>query len=144
MTQPIAGRPAHSGHHVQSIFAIVGGFLLVIALSVGTDSVFRYFEIFPPLGMPMFDPGLNLLALSYRVGYVVFGGLFTAVAAPDTPMRHVWTLAILEFMIAGIAAFGTLVATDVGPAWYPLAQAAMAIPGTWLGGAIHRALAGKR
>jgi hypothetical protein len=37
-----------------------------------------------------YDPGFNLLALSYRILYTVIGGYITASLAPHSAMRHVF------------------------------------------------------
>jgi hypothetical protein len=42
------------------------GFMTVVVLSLGTDQVLHVVQVYPPWGQPMYDPWLNLLALSYR------------------------------------------------------------------------------
>jgi hypothetical protein len=118
----------------RSIVAVLAGFLTVVVLSLATDQLFHVLEVYPPWGQPMFGPGLNLLALSYRIVYTILGGFVTAHMAPWAPMRHVTILAVIGLM-AGIA--GAIVAitqADLGPSWYPIAIAVTAYPCTWLGG----------
>jgi hypothetical protein len=48
-------------------------------------------NVYPPWGEPMHDPGLNLLALSYRIVYTIVGGDLTAThlaLAKDTPISR--------------------------------------------------------
>ena len=73
----------------RSIVAVFLGFVAVVVLSLGTDQVFHMLRIYPPWNQPMREPGLNLLALSYRIIYTVVGGFITARLAPRNPMRHV-------------------------------------------------------
>ena len=81
----------------------------------------------------MREPGLNLLALFYRVVYSVLGGYITARLAPDHPMRHVFVLAAIGFVLSLAGVFATW-NLDLGPRWYPIALAVTAFPCTWLGG----------
>jgi hypothetical protein len=92
----------------------------------------------------MREPGLNALALSYRLGYTVIGGYVTARLAPHSPMRHVVVLGVIGFLMASVGAI-VAIRMDLGPAWYPVALAVTALPCTWLGGKLHtRAATGSR
>jgi hypothetical protein len=85
----------------------------------------------------MWDPVLNLLALSYRLLYTIAGGYITARLAPRSPMRHVAVVGILG-SIAGIAGAITAISlANLGPNWYPIALAVTAFPCVWLGGVLH-------
>ena len=55
----------------RSIGAIILGFVAVAVLSLGTDEVLHLLNVYPPWGEPMYDPRLNLLALSYRIVYTI-------------------------------------------------------------------------
>jgi hypothetical protein len=119
---------------IRSIGAVLAGFLSVVALSLVTDQVLHVLQVYPPWGQPMYDTGLNLLALSYRMVYTVAGGYLTATLAPRRPMRHVVVLGVLG-LIAGTA--GVVVAMrigDLGPIWYPIALDVTGFPCVWLGG----------
>jgi carbohydrate-binding DOMON domain-containing protein len=85
----------------------------------------------------MYDPGLNLLALSYRIVYTVVGGYITARLAPHSPMRHVWVLGTIGLAVAVAGAIATI-PMHLGPSWYPIALAVTALPCTWLGGFLYR------
>ena len=95
---------------LRSIVAIIVGFLAVVVLSLGTDQVLHMLKVYPPWGDPMPRPGLNALALSYRIVFTIFG---TLGAVATIPMH-------------------------LGPAWYPIALAATALPCAWIGGALVR------
>jgi len=76
MTNPTtASHPRRLG---RSILAIFLGFITVVVLSLGTDEVFHLLRVYPPWSQPMNDPGLNLLALSYRIIYTVLGSYIAA------------------------------------------------------------------
>ena len=131
----VAGRPARS--LLRSVFAVLAGFIAVVALSLGTDQVMHSLRVFPPWDQPMSDAGDNLLALAYRCLYGVLGSYLTALLAPHSPMRHVWIGAGIGFVLStgGIAAAMT---TNLGPLWYPIALTLTTLPCAWLGGKLHQ------
>jgi len=122
---------------LRSVAAVFLGFISVVVLSLATDQVLHVLEVYPPWGQPMWDPGLNLLALSYRIVYTVLGGYITASLAPQSPMRHVAVVGILG-LIAGTAGAIGAMTLNLGPNWYPIALAVTAFPCVWLGGVLHR------
>jgi hypothetical protein len=63
--------------------------VVVVVLSLGADEVLHLLKVYPPWGVPMYEPGLNLLALTYRSVFTFIGGYVTARLAPHSPMRHV-------------------------------------------------------
>src|SRR5512138_2664164 len=95
-------RPARTSTWARSALAMLAGFFTVVALSLATDQVLYVLQVYPPWGEPMFAPGLNALALSYRVVFTILGGFVTARLAPYAPMRHVTILAVTG-LIAGAA-----------------------------------------
>lgn len=119
---------------LRSAGAVLLGLVAIFVLSLGTDQLLHVLEIYPPWGQPMFDPALNLLALSYRVVYDTFGCYLAARFAPHSPMRHSFILGGIGFVlsVAGAAAMW-----NAGPHWYPIALALSAWPCAWLGGALY-------
>lgn len=103
----------------RSILAIVAGLLVVVVFALATDQLLHVLGVYPPWGQPMFQPGLNVLALSYRLVYTVLGYYVTASLAPRV----------------GAA---TTIPMKLGPAWYPIAIATTALPCAWVAGAIYR------
>ena len=73
---------------LRSTGAVLAGMVAVIALSLGTDQLLHVLEVYPPWGQAMYEPGLNILALSYRCVYNVVGACITARLAPRNPLRH--------------------------------------------------------
>lgn len=121
----------------RSIAAVLIAFIAVAVLSLATDQILHMLEIYPPWGAPMYEPGLNLLALSYRVLYAIAGGYIVSALAPRAPMRHVWVLGIIGFVAATAGAVAAISIGGLGPHWYPILLAVTALPTTWLGGVLH-------
>jgi hypothetical protein len=129
-----ASQPRRLG---RSSWAVFAGFLAVVLLSLGTDEVLHLLQVYPPWDKPMFEPGLNLLALSYRIVYTIFGSYLTARLAPRNPIRHVWILAAIGFVVGTVGVIATL-PMNLGPAWYPILLALSAWPCGWAGAALYR------
>jgi hypothetical protein len=121
----------------RSTAAVLVGFLSVAALSLATDQVLHVLEVYPPWGQPMWDPGLNLLALSYRILYTVLGGYVTASLAPYSRMRHVFVLGILGLVTGTAGAIAAIRIGNLGPNWYPIALAITGFPCIWIGGLLY-------
>ncbi len=121
----------------RSTAAIFLGFIAVAALSLGTDQVLHVLHVYPPWKQPMWDPGLNLLALAYRCVYTVLGGYLTARLAPRNPMRHVWILTTIGFVVGTAGAIVAVSVADLGPIWYPVALVITSVPCCWLGGVLY-------
>ena len=117
----------------RSVWAVAAAFILVFVLSLGTDQVLHVLGVYPPWGQPMWDPGLNALALAYRCVYGVLGSYVTARLAPHSPMKHVWVGAAIGFVLsaAGAVAGSQM---NLGPLWYPVALALSVVPTSWIGG----------
>jgi hypothetical protein len=130
----------HRRQLLRSIGAVFGGFVTVVALSLGTDQVMHELEIYPPWGQPMPQPGLNLLALAYRSVYAVLGSYVAARLAPRAPMRHALILGGIGFVLSFAGTLAALGMPELGPLWYPVALVATALPCAWIGGALHRRL----
>jgi hypothetical protein len=92
----------------RSVLAIVAGFFVVVILSLGIDEVLHLLKVYPPWGEPMYDPGLNALALSYRIVITVFSGYVMARLAPRNPMKHVLVGASLGLVVGTVAAIGAI------------------------------------
>jgi hypothetical protein len=125
----------------RSTGAVLAGFFAVVVLSLGTDQLLHVLNVYPPWGQPMRDPGLNLLALSYRIVYTVLGSYITARLAPRNPMRHALVLGVVGFVVGSAGAIATL-PMKLGPNWYPIAIALTALPCAWLGGVLYRGRTG--
>ena len=104
-----------------------------VVLSLATDQLFHVLAGYPPWGQPMYEPGLNALALSYRIVYGVLGGAIVARLAPRAPMRHAMILGGIGTVVATLGAVVTITRYDLGPSWYPISLALVALPTSWAG-----------
>jgi hypothetical protein len=123
---------------LRSVWAVLAGVLTVVVLSTVIDQLLHMLNVYPPWGQPMFDPGLNLLALSYRILVTILGAYLTARLAPHSPMRHVWIYGVVGLVLGTLAAIATI-PKHWGPAWYPIMLVITALPCAWAGGAWFRA-----
>ena len=137
MTTPMtttSGQPRRLG---RSVVAVLVGFVAVFILSLGTDQVLHVLHVYPPWGQTMYEPGLNFLALSYRIVYTIIGAYITAKLAPQNPMRHALALGVVGTIIGTVGAIATI-PMHLGPNWYPIAIVLTGLPSCWLGGVLYR------
>jgi hypothetical protein len=118
---------------LKSIGAVGAGFVLVVALSLGTDVILHATGVFPGWGRPMADE-LFLLATLYRTVYGIAGSYLTARLAPSRPMRHALVGGAIGMVIATVGAVATWNrGPELGPHWYPVSLVALALPQAWAG-----------
>jgi hypothetical protein len=122
----------------QSAGAGLLGFFTVVVLSLGTDQALHVLNVYPPWGQPMYDPGLNLLALTYRSIYAVVGSYIAARFAPHSPMRHALVLGAVGLVLSMIGVVVAITVGNMGPLWYPTGLVLTAMPCAWLGGLFYR------
>jgi hypothetical protein len=130
MTETNASR--HLGRSIGAVFA---GFLVGVGLSLGTDELLHLAGLFPALGQPMSDR-LLLLATAYRILYSVAASYVTARLAPGRPLQH----ALVGGAIGLVLSVAGTVATwnrGLGPHWYSVVVAAVALPCAWVGGKLR-------
>jgi hypothetical protein len=130
---------AYSRRLGRSTAAVFVGFISVVVLSLATDQVLHVLDVYPPWGEPMWNPWLNLLALSYRTVYAIIAGYMTATLAPHAPMRHVRIVAAIGFVAASAGAIVAISLADLGPNWYPIVLALTSYHAVWIGGVLHGA-----
>lgn len=127
---------------LRGIGAVLAGFAVIVALSIGTDQVFHALDVYPPWGEPMQETWRNVLALSYRCVYAVLGCYLAARLAPLAPMAHALALGAVGLVLSTL---GAIAMWGMGPNWYPVLLALSALPCAWVGGALHtRAPRGRR
>lgn len=125
-----------------SILAILAGVVFIIVVTTLVDVVLHVLGVYPPMSQPIND-ALALLATAYRVVISVAGAWLTARLAPNNPITHAMILGVVGTIlgIAGVVATWNL---GLGPRWYAIALAVLAIPQCWLGGRIYEMTSGKR
>lgn len=118
---------------VRSILAIIAGFVVIGALSFGTDAALMAAGVLPPHGQPVSTP-LLLLAQGYVAVYAIFGCWLAAYLAPSHPMRHALILGALglAFNLMNAAALWNLY-----PKWFTILSLALVMPYAWIGGRLR-------
>ena len=119
----------------QSIWAVVAGVLVIVVASTLADIVLHVLGVFPPMNQPIND-SLALLATSYRVVISIGGAWLTARLAPDKPLKHALILGVVGTVLGLVGVVATWNA-GLGPRWYPIALAVLAIPQCWVGGKLY-------
>jgi hypothetical protein len=126
----------------QSIWAVVAGVLVIIVVSTLVDIVLHALRVFPPIDQPIND-SLALLATSYRVVISIGGAWLTARLAPDKPLKHAMILGLVGTVLGLVGVVATW-NRGLGPRWYPVLLAVLAIPQCWVGGKLYEMRSGKR
>jgi len=133
--------PKHIG---KSILAILAGFVVVVAISIGTDVILELTGVLPKIGTRLSD-SQALLATVYRTIYGVVGSYVTARLAPNKPMKHALIGGAIGIVIATIGAAVTWNhVPSLGPHWYPVSLIIGALPTAWLGAQIYIMQTGSR
>jgi hypothetical protein len=118
-----------------SVWAVVAGLLVVVVVTTLVDILLHILGVYPPMPGPLTD-ALALLATAYRIPISGGAAWLTARLAPDRPLRHAMILGYLGTLlaVAGIVATWN---RGLGPRWYPIALAVLAIPQCWAGGQLY-------
>lgn len=116
----------------RSSLALLAGFFLNVALSLATDLLFEAIHILPAVGQPL-DNTQSAIAATYRTLYGILSSLLVARLAPYRPMGHALTGAAIGMALATIGVIVTW-NQNLGPHWYPIALAVLALPSGWAGG----------
>jgi hypothetical protein len=118
---------------LKGIGAILAGIIFIVLTHTGTDFLLEKLGIFPQPGQGFNTTWMVLTATIYRSIYTGGGGYLTAALAPQPRMRYVMILGMFGLVMSTLAAIVTI-PMKLGPAWYPIALAVLALPCVWLGG----------
>ena len=127
---------------MKSIWAVAAGVLFIIVVTTIIDLVLHVIHVFPPMNQPIND-ALAVLATSYRIVISIAGAWITARLAPRNPMKHALILGIVGTVLGlvGVVATWNL---GLGPRWYAILLAVLAIPQCWVGGKLYEMQSAKR
>ena len=118
----------------RSIGAVVAGVLTIVVVTTLVDVLLHQVGVFPPMGAPL-DDRLALIASSYRLVISIGGAWLTARLAPARPLQHALILGGVGTVL-GLAGVAATWGKGMGPTWYPVSLAVLALPQCWLGGKI--------
>ena len=126
----------------KSVWAMVAGVLFILIVTTLVDIALHALGVFPPMDQPL-DDKLSLLATSYRIVISIGGAWLTARLAPANPMKHALILGLVGTVLGLVGVVATW-NRDLGPRWYPIALAVLAIPQCWVGGKLYEMRSGRR
>jgi hypothetical protein len=121
---------------LKGIGAILAGIVFIVISHTATDFVLEKLGIFTPPDQGFFVTWMVVTATIYRSLYSIVGGYITAALAPEPRMRWVIILGLIGLITSTLAAIATI-PLKLGPAWYPIALAVLALPCVWLGGKLR-------
>lgn len=122
---------------LKGIGAVLAGMLFIVVSHSATDFVLESLGIFTPPNEGFHTTWMVVTATIYRSIYTVAGGYITAALAPNPPMRYVMILGLIGLVVSTLAAIATI-PMKLGPAWYPISLAVLALPCVWLGGKLNK------
>lgn len=125
---------------LKSIGAVIAGLFFIVATHGVTDFILESLGLFPKPGEGKLTHGTAFIALVYRIVSSVAGCYLAARLSPFRPMLHAIIIGVIGLVISTIGAFVSI-QLDLGPAWYPVALAALAVPSAWVGGKLAEARA---
>ena len=119
----------------KSVWAVVAGVLFIIVVTTRVDIALHALGVFPPMDQPL-DDRLAALATSYRIAISIAGAWLTARLAPARPLKHAVLLGIVVTFLGLVGVVATW-NRGLGPRWYPISLAVLAIPQCWVGGKLY-------
>lgn len=119
----------------KSVWAVAAGVLAIIVASTLVDVLLHLAGVYPPAGQPLTD-ALSALATSYRILIGIGGAWLTARLAPAKPMKHALILGVVGTLL-GLVGVALTWNAGLGPRWYPILLAVLAVPQCWIGGRLY-------
>jgi len=116
----------------RSVLAVAAGVVFIIVLTTLVDLLLHALHFFPPASQPLSDAQC-LVATAYRVVISVAGAWITARLAPQRPMKHALILGLVGTLL-GVVGVVVTWNMNLGPRWYPVLLAVLALPQCWAGG----------
>ena len=116
---------------VRSILAVVAGFVLIGALSVGADILIRQLVPGAYDGARLTSVSWLLVTQAYVAAFAILGCYVCARLAPNRPMQHALVLGALGLVFNVVGSYARW--SDV-PVWYHVVALAMTMPYAYAGG----------
>jgi len=117
---------------LRSIASVIAGVLFIVIVTSIVDAVMHAIGVYGGMKERLTD-SLALVASSYRLVIGIAGGWVTARFAPDRPVFHALVLGVVG---TALGILGVIITwnLNLGPRWYPISLAVLAVPQCWLGG----------
>jgi len=115
---------------LKSIGAVVAGVIFIVIASTVVDQILHATGVYPDNHL---TDRLALIASSYRLVISIAGAYLTAKLAPQKPMKHAIILGCVGTVLGLIGVIATW-NLGLGPRWYPISLAVIALPQCWFGG----------
>jgi hypothetical protein len=115
---------------LKSIRAVVVGVLFIIIVTTLVDALMHATGVYPDHTL---TDRLAVIASSYRLIISIAGAYLTAKLAPQNPMKHAIILGVVGTVLGLVGVIATWNA-GLGPRWYPISLAVLALPQCWFGG----------
>ncbi len=113
---------------LKSLRAILTGFIIIAALSFGTDYAMGLLQ----RGNINIAFQYIVFVIFYRTFYNVIGCYFIAKLSPNYPVRHALFAGLIGFIISIVETI-VLWNKNVGPVWYSLSVGLLCLPSAWFG-----------
>ena len=126
----------------KSVWAVVAGVLVIIVVTTLVDGALHAAGVYPAMDQPLSN-ALAALGTTYRIVISIGGAWLTARLAPSKPMKHAMILGYVGVVLGLVGVVATW-NQGLGPRWYPIALAVLAIPQCWAGGKIYVMQSGRR
>ena len=120
---------------LKSIGAVLAGLVFIFVTHSGMDLILEALGVFTPPTQRFDTPWMLVTAMIYRTLLSIAGCFLTGLLAPSRPLLHALILGFIGLALSTAAAIVTI-PMDLGPAWYPIALAVLAVPCAWLGGVL--------
>jgi len=118
---------------LKSIGAVLAGLVFIFVASSVVDLILESLGIFPPPEQGLHITWMVVTASIYRTIISIAGCFLTALLAPSRPLLHALILGFIGLALCTVAAI-VFIPKNLGPAWYPIALAILAVPCGWIGG----------
>ena len=118
---------------VQSIIAVVVGFVLTALLNFGTNAALAMAGVLPT-GGPVTDPATLVMICAYVAAFGILGCYVTARLAPSRPLLHALVLGAVALAMSIPV---TIMAWNDTPAWFNVYNLLAVMPYAYVGGRLR-------
>lgn len=122
-----------AGNTLKSAGAVAAGVVFIVITSTVVDQILHATGVYPGKYL---TNATALIASSYRLVFSIAGAWLTAKLAPANPLKHALILGYVGTVLGLVGVIATW-NLNLGPRWYPISLAVLAIPQCWFGGWLY-------